>query len=361
MRLKCLALILTCLLSCKSSEVNFPIQSKFDITGLSQFWKIQDYLKTGNEPEKQEWEKLFATKGYESLMKTYGRSIEKMKKEWRYAFMPKYAGKRDSLLKSKQRAKVYQNLLENRTYYQNLVNSLIDNENSILQEVTKLCKEWLPDDFEVRIPSIYLLAFGENNGFAYDNHILIDLTVIENLNRFKLTMAHELHHHVLQEFQCPDIDLMYEQEGQFAWLLQQLPREGIADQINRKGFLTDPLDSLPSYAKSFRTHYAKSNEMIVEFDSTFIGFLKNDPDTLKTYNWYRILVRGGHPAGYHMANLIKEVLGEDLLKNDVNRNGFKFFYLYNEAVKKSGKDLVVLSDTTIDYFKKMEKKYCAKI
>jgi hypothetical protein len=74
-----------------------PPRGTADFSGVSEFWRIADQLRSDREPSDSAWNRLFATPGYAALDARERRRAS-ITLAMRAAFMPSQRGLHDSLL-----------------------------------------------------------------------------------------------------------------------------------------------------------------------------------------------------------------------------------------------------------------------
>lgn len=356
------------------------LNPNFDFSSLEQFWNIVDILKTDKEPTGEEWDSLFTTSGYATLI---GREISRKSfmNRLRLSYMPSKSKEFEDALSSDKYSNWAKMMLN--TFKQ--VEEIRDRINCKVEELKKFpftrkaikeALKYLPENEVQEYPPVSFLIWGlGSRGYSpviITMEDVIELTenfitpdILKKFERSDFTknrililgMGHEFFHYFRDkklEFEFPDYE---NSDYDIIWTINQIENEGIADQVNiRQLFIVSDFLYDTEYPEMINQEQKEQPKLLRKLDSLFTEIYEK-PETKKQLGEkIRMIVpRSGHPTGYYMANIIIEQFGKEPLI-DVVRNPFAFFYLYNEAAKKDSK-APIFSDKSIELIKNLEEKY----
>lgn len=331
-----------------------------DYSGVERFWPLMNELTADQQPAENQWDSLFATPAYAYIIKS--EKPERIKNRFRTAYMPSMADRRAAVLEEKNYdSMIIRHLLQVRKDQKKILryaDSL--RQQDIITEAVRLTQEYLPDQFVKENQDLYPpLAFGifEPDGKAGGEMIAVDIAFARNIDFHKF-LAHEAHHFFLSKIRWQ----MKEAAGGMEQLLRsirQLHLEGIADLIDKKGFLSES-DELTEqdnwYIYHYRRHYHNARSTFGRIDSLLAA-----ADTPKQMDQngkmiWSALHFGTHPEALHMALLIEDVFGKAAIL-EVLDNPFDYFRLYRQAALQRPERGWVFSEKTMSLLDQLEKEY----
>ena len=367
----------------------FPVSGQeklnpnFDISGVREFWKIVEILKTDREPTEEQWQMLFKTPGYGVLIeKEFGANL--FKTYFQAAYMPSQSHVKEELLENAKNATgwFWRNFpgtmlgaldwtLANREVVEAKMHSF--ETFPYTQKATEEALKYLPEQSADAFPNVAFIIFNDSRG--YD-------PVVMSLNDFAkeeaewtpeiharlkasgrsrhwphvLYFAHEFFHH----FRGLKTEFTFPPEGDedytLVWLIDQIQNEGIADLINVKQlYVKGALLDGTAKAEREQNDRAGAALEVAEFNELLTGIV--DFPKWKyglSRQVRRTITRSGHVAGFYMANVILAHFPVERLQK-VSRNPFQFFYLYNEAAQEDG-NVPQFSTKAIFLIRQLEKK-----
>ncbi len=355
-----------------------------DFSAIYPHFQIMEILQSGQEPSTDEWDKLFSTPAYKTLIKREFKNPIRFQEVFRAAYLPGYSKDINEILKKIDRKGRFwtawvTSLLE---AYENVPNQ----KNELLQLIDDYKKlelsdfaieqaaRFLPDDNFEDYPKIAFIIFNDSRG--YDPIILSLNSYVKTDNKldnlaldcmtglgydkdfsFQLLYAHESFHYYRnkkKEFNFPENNDPY---SSLIWIMNQIENEGIADQIDKQikyfspGCFADTREG-----KLYLGYLDKQRELILNMDSMFVE-IRNHQDSAKIFSrrFSSMIPRSGHQTGFYMCNAIINEFGESRLKAIV-RNPFAFFKLYQKAALKNV-ELPAFSLQTLDFISFLEDRY----
>jgi len=358
------------------------INVSFDFSGIDEFWKIVDVLQADQEPTEEQWQAMFETPGYAELIRREFKP-NYFKNAIRAVFMPSQKKLAEELiLADKEKGGFiawytplvidgFRNAGRDRDWIQTRIKEL--KSYLYLENAAEEALQFLPEEKAEDYPAVAFIIFSDSRGYTpliiglseKDEPSSDELNCFHSQGRdkhwpFVLHLAHEAFHLYRgkkKEFQFPDTN---SPDYPVIWILDQIENEGIGDLINREQLYFEngcfvKSEQAARYRKeqesqpsNIRIMDAILKEMAV--NTSLIGQLGKQ---LRSF-----IPQSGHPTGFFMARVIAKHYGKGELVKIV-RNPFKFFYLYNQAAKKSQK-APILSDETVAFIKMLESKYLVK-
>ncbi len=336
-------------------------QSKFDFSGINQFWILYAKLTNDEIPDNSDWSNLFDTPGYNELIRKEF-SKEFFIKYYSYAFMPSYQKEsEDELAKDNRRVQYLKHLISIKDKIELLKNyqKQLENDSMIIADAIEMTKKYLPKNVQNNLEPVPIaFVFFGNDARGYSSIIIDLLFAAENKELVRYFIAHEAHHFYRNKhltFIIPDEPL---KELTLLNTLNQLQAEGIADRIDKKNILfNEGIMAKSGFANMYKKHLANSISIISKFDSLLILISKEDTNQEEYIdNLNSVIPMSGHPTGYFIADIISEELGKNELIRDWG-NPHSFFEKYNHAAKISKKGYPIISEDSINYIKKLLEKY----
>ncbi len=350
--------LLIILAACGKQKIN---NIQLDFSGIDQFWKINSILESDKIPGQNDWDKLFHTPGYEALVESEF-SKEYFINNYSLAYMPSMQNQIPGELENKSglRKAYFKHILKVKTEKEAIQNQreyLIS--SNIFTEATELTKKYLPKTSlseQINIPVSFVIFGNDARGYT---PIVIDLLFsIGEEESLKRLIAHEAHHF----FRNQKIQIAFPDEDStdynIIWMLNQLQSEGIADLIDKEPlFFSGGIKEDTKWAKIYRDYFDNSNAVIKELDNLLQSYYLDNSSRTEISDIIRSIVpMSGHPTGFYMSKIIIEELGINVLIENIH-NPFKFFTTFNEAVEKTGNQVVNFSRESIALINDLEMSY----
>ena len=358
------------------------INPGFDFSGIEEFWKIVDILKANKEPSEEQWQGMFETPGYAELIRREFKP-DYFKKTMRAVYVPSHKPLAEELIQEdKQKGgffswytplviEGFRNADRDRDWIQVRIKEL--KSYPYLEKAAEEALRFLPEEQPEDYPAVAFIIFNDSRGYT---PLIIGLSEKEDLSPaeldclhrqgrdkhwpFVLHLAHEAFHlyrDKKQEFNFPERN---SPDYPIVWILDQIENEGIGDLINREQLYSDDGCFVETNsAEMYRKEQEAQPSIIRIMDAILKEMAVNSSLTGQLGRQLRSFIpQSGHPTGFFMARVIVRQYGKEAVVKIV-RNPFKFFYLYNEAARKSGQ-APVLSDQAVNFIKTLESKYAIK-
>lgn len=366
-----------------STYVRGKIQN-LDFSAVRQHFKIMDLLRSGQEVTDNQWDELFNTPAYKTLLNNEFHNRVFFQVIFLAAYAPGYSTSVEEILSKIDRKGTWwkwwvESMLEaykDASLFKNQLTELIGQYQKLeLNDFAiKEAKRFLPDKRFEGFPKIAFIIFNDSRG--YDPIILslnsflrtndpkeiaaLDCMVRSGYSEhfgFKLLYAHEAFHYYRnkkEEFRFPDDKDPY---FSLIWTMDQIENEGIADQIDKANLYFRPGCYKSTNEGAQYLNYLKQQpDLIFKMDSILAELAAHPDSAQKLSSEFRELIpRSGHQTGYYMCNAIIHELGEKSLKN-IARNPFKFFKLYQQAALKN-KNLNSFSEKSMNCIEMLGKRY----
>jgi hypothetical protein len=355
------------------------VNPSFDFSGIEEFWKIVDILKTDREPTGEQWEALFDTPGYAELIRREFKP-DYFKNAMRAVYRPSQQSLAEELIqRDKQEGgflawytplviEGFRNAGRDRHWIQARIEGL--RSYPYLKKAAEEALRYLPEEKAEDYPAVSFIIFNDSRGYT---PLIIGLSEKEELSPaewdclrrqgrdkhwpFVLHLAHEAFHLYRdrkQEFHFPERD---SPDYPIVWILDQIENEGIGDLINRAPLYYDDgcfaeTDEAARYHKE-----QEAQPSIIRIMDAIVKEMAVRPSLggqlgkqLQSF-----IPQSGHPTGFFMAReILRQGGGETLV--EIVRNPFQFFDLYNDAARKGGQ-APDFSDQAIHFIKMLENKY----
>ena len=334
--------LLICLIavSCKPQKHNSN-HSEVNIDGALMAIELAETIRKGQPIDSAQWKTLFDTEGYKSYLCSGNEAFRKSMiiDAFHSAFDPANQAQLDSILavpvefnKNAQRNLLIQNFAKWNGNFEE-VNEFVRSTNfeQALVKANELTKTFLPKDAEalqIELFPVQLIAMDPD---AYVNGcgLVMDLHIAANMGEeeFIKTIAHEYHHNYRQRTAVSYLEpAMLE--------LDRLHREGIADLIDKEEPPLKEMMGSQALVKYYNEAYSNTPDLLKEFDSLTVAYLENKLDPIsysdKISGFFSF---GGHPNGYYMAILVKEIHGLQPLIDSYS-DPAAFLLLYNETASQ---------------------------
>jgi len=333
------------------------LQTDVDFSGVDKFLELTALLERDIEPTPKQWNEMFATPGYEVLIRREFKNGDFFADRIRLAFMPSKKDELETRLQEEEGwiAQFLRHFVRAKKERQVIVDAVEGlKKMSFVQDAVEEARLYLPEFQLDSYPPISFVVFGPDAR----GYVPVVLDIFYTLERRKWLVsfvAHEFHHFYRDRF------FDFGQDQQILWVINQIQAEGIADQVNVGKWFHDEelyaVESQNSRNKPYLDWYAKSPEIIKEMDRLFS--LMFDSPELKGKlgaQLQELVPQSGHPTGFFMANMILEQLGKEALIDTV-KNPFAFFLIYKKAADEKGASAPTFSDKAMNFIRLLEKRY----
>jgi hypothetical protein len=349
-RLFTIFFIVLILVSCTKKDCS----EKINLDSVDSFFKITDELSSGNIVTEEEWDSIFNTQGYKTLLFHNQWRRPMLKEILLIAYSQKYSSKQDSILNLSNNGMLSKQILENYLDMKHKRDSLIDFRNtydftSVINDSKADLKSFLdnPVDSLLIFPSISIACF-ESAGYSQENGIIMDFNLFFKQSHSENVgfLAHEMFHFYRDNF----IDNEFSKINTFAFQIERLQNEGIADLIDKK-HLPYKNDAFPEQVKLFNKIAYDTPQRLAELDSIVCMFYDGKM-TIEQFNnkmsgFFKL---GGHPNGFYISCLIRDAgFNNEMISTFYNP--VDFLKLYNKAAKRKGK--YCFSDKFLDYINRL--------
>jgi hypothetical protein len=360
------------LLSCAGKKLVNP---GFDFSSLDQFFYIVSILEKDQQPSDADWDALFATTGYKTLM-SHEKSLfnEKyFKKYFSLAFMPsRKEALEKELAELREKGKKSFGYYLRASYVAHYVN-IRDRKEEMLAFVDSLkytpmtdaavekARAFLPDMEISGTPSVCFIVFG-NDGRGY-SPVIMDLGYIMAFGPdLLLLFGHEYHHYYIHQIWKYDEERVEEKDAPFMWAIGQIYKEGLADQVDKvKRYYEGEVNPYhAAWADKFK-NAVEDTPQVISVLNTILESMADEPEARLELGreFSRSVPQSGHPTGFYMSRMIRENLGKEALIRDAG-NPFAFFRTYNQAA--SGvQDAPLFSDKAMGVIEELEMKYVGEV
>lgn len=329
---------------------------RLDFTGVDAFWDIAATLQAGEPATDEQWDTLFATPGYAALLASEFPSLF-FRDAFILALHPAMSDERAALEPGKLARTVahVQRVAEQEEELRAWAAKL---QAGNLSEVGSAALALVPEAWRDESPVIAFVIF-DNDARGYDP-IVVDLLASSEFD-LEPFMAHESHHWIRNRHLAFDLSLVGQDDESLLWVLNQLQAEGVADRIDKAGWITgatQPPASRADYAEKYRAHVASAPDAIRALDALVQEAAASDelPDDFVD-RLRQAIPQSGHPTGYFMADRIVAHHGEAALVESVG-DPFAFIALYQAAALADPESAPPFSDPTIATFEAMRARVC---
>ncbi len=342
-------------------------ESKFDFSGLERFWEIYETLRADREPEREQWDRLFATPGYAALEeREHKRKV--LSEALRLAYMPSKREQLDAVIKKGgwlayvlphlQKVPLLRAEL---TAFQSRIGS-----TKLMIRAAKRTQELLPPGLTRRYPPPPVsFIFFAPDGRGYPKIIVADLLNMMLYPEIERFFAHELFHFYRRYLVTSQLDYA-EADVPLMEILTNVQEEGIADQLDKSDlpFLSEqklkqmfPDPERRSFYEDYRRYYAESNEWVRRVEKV-LEEIDREPATVaeKGRLLHQQLPIDGRPLGAFMARTILRELDKNQLVNVVG-DPLSFWLLYNKAARHSKGHSYLLSRQAMSVIERLSQTY----
>lgn len=347
-----------------SQVSTYSKQIDLDLSAIPIFWEIYEVLATDREPTKEQWDTLFAKKGYETLEKREHRR-KALTEAMRIAYLPSRKTEREEILQNKNAyLKItVPNLLEVPKYRRETERFMRQvSIQKVYLKAKKAAQEFLPAETIKRFPPppIAIIYFGNARG--YDPMLFDPLYLLNHGNKVGL-MGHEMHHYYRKFIARESLPFG---EDLLPWAIVNVENEGIPGRIDKGKIPQMSITKLEkiyldkqtfNYYKDYQTVYANSNDWL-KFSEKILEEISDSPLLYSELGkkLHRELPDNGRAMGTFMSEIIEKHFGRKILNNLVG-DAFSFWLTYNKAAKLSKGKGYILSDKAIKIIENTRDKY----
>ncbi|MFP3599114.1 DUF5700 domain-containing putative Zn-dependent protease [Chryseobacterium sp. SIMBA_029] len=334
----------------------------FDDTSCWEYFKITADLKNNKPLDKKTWNTFLKNEAIQVYLKDQGVDsayIENYRRSMEIVYMPKNSVALQERLKDP---------LKNWWIY--IVNEYKVNEDQMKTYLTDIKKDpkhyfetcyqytyqMLPKQSHKTVPEYKVTIIPIHNDAHIENGWMVFTLIaayFQDSNKMGAMGGHEFHH-VLRP------QLVFEVEDQDAViinLLQKILNEGSADLTDKRYMGKDAVKLL-AFQRETAAEFITDGASVLKNIDSLLSVKPLDRSKLKMNKLINNWNTSGHVPGYYMSNIIeKGGYKKELIKHI--EDPFKFIYLYDEASKKD-KNAYVLSATTMELVRELDKKYRPK-
>lgn len=334
----------------------------FDDTSCWEYFKITQDLKNNKPLDKKTWNQFLKNDAIQVYLKDQGVDsayIDNYRKNMEIAYMPK----NNALLQEKLKDPM-------KNWWLYIVNEYKVNEDQMKKYLTEIKKDpksyfetcyqytyqMLPKKYQKKAPNYKVTIIPiHNDAHIESSWMMYSLMAayFHDANKMGAMGGHEFHH-VLRP------QLMFEVENQDAVivnLLQKILNEGSAD-LTDKIYEGKDAVKLLEFQRETRAEFIADGAKVIKNIDSLLSVKPLNRSALKMNKLINIGNTSGHVPGCYMSDIIyKAGYKKELVKHI--EDPFQFIYLYDKASKKD-KNAYVLSSTTVDLVRELDKKYRPK-
>jgi len=204
----------------------------------------------------------------------------------------------------------------------------------------------LPEGATAGQPAVSFLVFAPD-ARGYDPVVLDVLYCMDQGTGLADLVGHEFHHYYRNRL----VDLNQDQAA--LWIINQIHSEGVADLIDKSGWIRKPEADLAPAEKEYIGFYRETPAILRTMDDLLarMNGMTTGRGELGS-ELRRAVPKVGHPTGLYMATLILEELGRNALVGAAD-DPFAFFRLYQEAAAKRGGETVRFSTASLAFLDRL--------
>jgi len=323
-----------------------------DVTSARQYLNMAQKAGMGQLPDAADWDSLFVSPAYKSLLEFVHWDKEEFKSNVRSAFdivyNPMRMAERDSIVGTLSDLSSLEDELpmfvstayairNNLDEYSATLNTL--NIDSIVQVANARALDLVPQKgvgLHPQSSPIYFIVW-DLECRALNGQLFLDVNTFfhDGLEAAIDALAHEMHHFYLM----PVFESKYDRDinDGAAYALICNMREGVADIINKKQM---PLTSLTPYGDEilalYNADYEASPQTLQQLDAITCSYLDGVLSFEKYFQQAAQCAHfEGHTTGDYMVFLIRDYLGLDAVVESVGDLD-AFVDNYNKAAEKAG-------------------------
>jgi len=343
-----LAILLGSVFFVRGEAVQNSRPAAADFSGLDKFLELTAILEKDEEPTQEQWDSLFKTPGYAVLLqREFQRDF--FAERFRLAFMPsrvdalkeqmkKDTGFRAQFLPHYLRVKGMRGAIERWRAEQRPA--------ELYAEAAKKAGGFLPQGAVSGLPAVSFVIFAPDSR-GYDPVVLDVLFCMDQGTALADLVGHEFYHYYRDSL----VELGQDQAT--LWVLNQIHAEGIADLIDKAGWIRKPETALSPKEEGYVKLYKESPVVLRTVDSLLSRMSEMKTGRSALGNELRKAVpQSGHPTGLYMATLILEELGKEALVG-VSVDPFAFFRLYQKAATKRGGEIPRFSEKALAFLDRL--------
>lgn len=337
------------------SKAQEAIAQQVDLAGVVAFWEIAEKITNAHATD-ADWDQLFST-GYYRFYADWGQR-DHIQHALMTALSPLKTAERDSMMKVQDfRAHTVKHILY--TYAEKARLQALQKdfaESDLLKAVMERAKEFLPDDLDMRANEPFI-CFGvlQPDANASTTSIAVDLKLFFDLADPIGLIAHEYHHFMTMNYRKKFKEPANDSTRAIMTCISRLQLEGIADMIDKEGFLNSNGAGFPSaLIETYRNALTDPLPALHRMDSLLTAISKDPLSTEgNAGSMVALFPLGGHPHGYHMAKTILQVHGKERLLSTV-KDPFEFIRAYNTAYREMN-GMAMFSEVSMNYLSQLER------
>lgn len=354
---------------CASAKTETQPKFNVDITSATMYLDMANKAVNGNMPTDADWNNLFASPAYATLLNTVDWDANAFKNNVKNAFYivydPSKANICDSIASQLDTVDLTNidtelpffvstalSIKNNLGNYTNALNTF--DVDKVVNEANDMALSLVPNHgagIVAQSCPIYFIVW-DLECRALGSALFLDVNTFfhDGLQAATESLGHEMHHFYLS----PVFDTVYKEDimdGAVLVLVNAM-KEGVADILNKKQM---PLTSLAPYGEKmlavYNADYENTPQVLAELDAITCEYLDGKIDMEQYFQKaFGCLHFEGHTTGDFMVFLIRDQLGLDAVVESVG-NLDKFVDNYNLAAEKAGK--YKFSDRFIEHIHKL--------
>ncbi|AZA83446.1 hypothetical protein C1637_21010 [Chryseobacterium lactis] len=334
----------------------------FDDSSCWEYFKLTENLKKDKPLDKKVWNQFLENKAIQVYLKDQGVDstfTDNYRKIMEIVYMPKNAAILQERLKEPMKNWWFYNINEYKVNEDNMKKYLTDIKKDP-ERYFDACYQYtyamLPKKYQKKAPEYNVSIIPIHNDAHVENGWMVFTLIaayFHDANKMGAMGGHEFHH-VLRP------QLVFEVENQdkvLISLLKKILNEGSADLTDKIYEGKNAMKLLEFQREAGPEFLADGAKVIKNIDS-LLSIKPLDRSSLKINKLINNWNTSGHVPGYYMSDIIaKAGYKKELIKHI--DDPFQFVYLYDKASKKN-KEAYILSSTTMDLVRELDKKYRAK-